>query len=51
MSSYKDKVFIASIMPTVEEIQQKLSNETMMRVFGDNDVKNTIVNETVDNYI
>ena len=34
-------------MPTVEEIQQKLSNETMMRVFGDNDVKNTIVNETV----
>ena len=38
-------------MPTVEEIQQKISNETMMRVFGDNDVKNTIVNETVDNYI
>ena len=34
-------------MPTVEELQQKLSNETMMRVFGDNDVKNTIVNETV----
>ena len=34
-------------MPTIEEIQQKLSNETMMRVFGDNDVKNTIVNETV----
>jgi len=38
-------------MPTVEELQQKLSNETMMRVFGDNDVKNTIVNETLDNYI
>jgi len=34
-------------MPTVEELQQKLSNETMMRVFGDNDVKKTIVNETV----
>ena len=34
-------------MPTVEELQQKISNETMMRVFGDNDVKNTIVNETV----
>ncbi len=34
-------------MTTVEELQQKLSNETMMRVFGDNDVKNTIVNETV----
>ena len=34
-------------MPTIEELQQKLSNETMMRVFGDNDVKNTIVNETV----
>ena len=34
-------------MPTVEELQQKLSNETMMRVFGDNEVKNTIVNETV----
>ena len=34
-------------MPTVEEIQQKLSNETMMRVFGDNDVKNSLVNETV----
>ena len=34
-------------MPTVEELQQKLSNETMMRVLGDNDVKNTIVNETV----
>ena len=35
-------------MPTVEELQQKLSNETMMRVFGDNDVKNTIINETVN---
>ena len=34
-------------MPTVEELQQKLSNETMMRVFGDNEVKNTIINETV----
>jgi len=34
-------------MPTVEEIQQKISNETMLRVFGDNDVKNIIVNETV----
>ena len=34
-------------MPTIEELQQKLSNETMMRVLGDNDVKNTIVNETV----
>jgi len=34
-------------MPTVEELQQKISNETMLRVFGDNDVKNTIVNETV----
>ena len=34
-------------MPTVEELQQKISNETMMRVFGDNDVKNSLVNETV----
>jgi len=34
-------------MPTVEELQQKLSNETMMRVFGDNEVKNIIINETV----
>ena len=32
-------------MPTVEELQQKISEETMLRVFGDNDIKNSLVNE------
>ncbi len=34
-------------MPTVEKLQKEISEETMLRVFGDNDVENTIVNETV----